>query len=516
MREGDLGEIPFPVLLHAMAVHERSAMLEIDRGPLRKSIVLENGVPVDCRSNLLHETLSRFMVAQGKLTDTQSQDYLTKATQRGLQFGEALIVDGVISASELFRLLQANLARKLLDGFTWRSGSFRVNSDPPPVDSPLKVKVPQLVVTGIGKFASDEEVNGAVGPLVGKTLFLHPSPPYSHEEIRLSKQQQRLVELLADGKRIDELAAETTIPFDQIMRLLYSMAVIGIVVPEDQLPAEGALKLPDPAAKKAEPKPDDTMIVKLQPQQVAMPEQEVEKLRNRVMEAYLRYRKQDAFDLLSLAEDAGLVDLQDAFIEYSRRFAPWQYDRQGLSSVKEKAQDLFLAGGQAFAELSDVEKRNALITRRRRLREERAKKPTADRFAIKSDLLDSELQFKKGKSLMTQGKYKEALKQLQFAFDMDPQNAIYRAELAYCNFLDRPQGEADRARAELRETLRIDPKCGLAVYYLGMVEMHLENYDEAETQLQRAIKLMMPDRRPIEGLKDLQARAKKKKKLGFL
>ncbi|MEO1370324.1 MAG: DUF4388 domain-containing protein, partial [Acidobacteriota bacterium] len=156
MREGDLGETPFAVLLHAMAVHGRSGLLEIERGPLRKEIFIENGVPVDCRSNLLHETLSRFMVNQGHLTPEQCQEFLTKSTARGLQFGESLILDGVITASELYRLLQANLARKLLDGFTWRSGSFRVNSDPPPVESALKVKVPQLVVTGISKFASDE------------------------------------------------------------------------------------------------------------------------------------------------------------------------------------------------------------------------------------------------------------------------------------------------------------------------------------------------------------------------
>ncbi|MEM1182498.1 MAG: DUF4388 domain-containing protein [Acidobacteriota bacterium] len=515
MQGGDLGETPFAVLLHAMAVHERSGVLEIERGPLRKEIFIENGLPVDCRSNLLHETLSRFMVNQGHLTEEQGQEYLTKSTARGLQFGEALILDGVISASELYRHLQANLARKLLDGFTWRSGSFRVNGDPPPVESALKVKVPQLVVTGISKFASDEEVNSAVGPLVGKTLRLHPAPPYPREEIRLSKEQQKLVGLLQDGKRIDELAAETTIPFDQIMRLLYSMAVIGIVVPEDQLPADFEIPVPE-VEEEPEPVRDDTMIIRLQKQQQFMPAEDVERLRDRVMEAYLRYRKQDAFDLLVLSEDAGLVALQDAFIEYSRRFAPWQYDGPGLKGVREKAQDLFLAGGQAFAELSDVDKRNALIMRRKLLREEKNKRPAADRFAIKSDLLDSELQFKKGKSLMAQAKYKDALKQLQFAFDMDPQNAIYRAELAYCQFLDRPQGEAPRARTELRETLRIDPKCGLAFYYLGMVEMHLENWDDAETLLQRAIKLMMPDRRPIEGLKDLQTRAKKRKKLGFL
>ena len=234
------------------------------------------------------------------------------------------------------------------------------------------------------------------------------------------------------------------------------------------------------------------------------------------METYLRYRGQDAFELLGLAEDATLVDVQDAYLTFARRFAPWTLESAGLGDLAEKARDLFLAGGQAFGELCDVEKRNALIASRRNKREERQKKPS-EQFQIKSDLLDSERQFKRGKALMQQGKYKDALDQLQFAYDCDPQNSTYRAELAYCRFLENPNAKGEHARDELQETLRIDPKSGLAVYYLGMVEMELDDYDNAEQNLQKAIKMMMPDRRPIEGLKELQTRAKqKKRRLGGL
>ena len=38
------------------------------------------------------------------------------------------------------------------------------------------------VVMGITKYAAQEEVNAAVAPLVGKTLGLHPKPPFSLEE----------------------------------------------------------------------------------------------------------------------------------------------------------------------------------------------------------------------------------------------------------------------------------------------------------------------------------------------
>jgi tetratricopeptide (TPR) repeat protein len=169
--------------------------------------------------------------------------------------------------------------------------------------------------------------------------------------------------------------------------------------------------------------------------------------------------------------------------------------------MQERARDLFLAGARAFAELMDVEQRNTLLFRRRTLREERARRPAAS-FAIKTDLLDAESQYKKGKALLDGEKYREALMLLEFAADCDPQNGLYAAELAWCRFL-ASSANAGRALKELAETLRRDPNCGLAAYYAGEIERQAGDPVAAEAHLRRASKLMSPDRRPIEALKAL-------------
>ncbi len=505
MREGDLAEIPFAVLLQALAVSGRTVVLEIERKPLKKEIFFEQGVPVDCRSNLLHETLGRFMVSRGDINEEVYQESLAKSASRGLQFGEVLILSGLITASELYKVLQQNLAKKLLDGFSWRTGGFRLSTEMPKIESSLKVNAAQLIVTGISKFALDDEVNEAVGPLVGKRLFIHPSPPWPLDEIRLSAVERRLASLLFRGKRIDEMAAETTIPFNKIMRLLYALAVIGIIVPEDLLPAEAAAEAPP--GPPAEPAPDDaaeTADAEAELPPVELDDEAIEREHNEVMEAFLQHRRQDSFDLLGLSEQAPVEQIERKYIEFARRFAPWNFEAPGLWDLVEKAEALFLAAGRAFGELADAERRNTLIARRRNLREEAARKPTRDRFAIKSQLLDPEVQFKKGTALTQGGMHREALQQLQFAHDCDPQNSAYRAELAYCRFQVSPKSEAERVLEALQETLRIDPKCGLAVYYAGMVYRRTGRLREAEKYLRRSIRLLMPDRRPIEALKSLQ------------
>lgn len=497
LREGSLTEVPFAPLLLAHALRQESLVLEVRRRQVWKRILIENGVPVDCRSNLAHETLGRYMVAEGKISEEDFTACLSRSASRGVPFGEILIEHGLVTPADLFRVLQQNLAKKLLDLFTWSEGELRWLDEAPASDSSLKVKVPQLILTGVTRFAPQEEVDMSVAPLVGKKLVLHPRPPFPFDDLRLSRHQSQIAEALRPpGRRMGELAELTQLPVDEITRVLYALSILGVVATSDAVPrdltATGSFQRP--AAAPPPPPPMATVPVPTP----APADPDLERRRNEIMQAYLSYRRQDAFDLLGAPEEGTPAVFETSFLDFARRFSPWTL---APGELAEKARDLFLAGARAYAELTDSEQRNTLLFRRKTLREERAKRPTAS-FAIKTDLLDSESQYKKGKTLMDTGKHREALMLLEFAADCDPQNSLYAAELAYCRFLVAP-ANASRALKELNETLRRDPNCGLAAFYAGEIERQAGNTAEAEAHLRRAIKLMSPDRRPIEALKAL-------------
>jgi hypothetical protein len=506
MESGTLQEVPIAPLLLAQAVHRSSGVLEIRRRQVWKKVVFDHGVPVDCRSNLAHETLGRYMVLEGKLGEDDFTAALGRSASKGVPLGEELLERGLVTPDDLFRILQANLAKKLLDLFTWREGEFQTDGDLPGGDSALKIKVPQLILTGVTKLAPQEEIDMAIGPLVGQRLCLHPSPPIPLDEIRLSQRQAALVEAARPGRRMGEMAEATGLTVDEISRLLYALMVLGLIVPESQMPKSSLsstgsfrgpiLKTPPVPVAAAETQP----LAQIPPPPPAA-SPEIERRRNDVMQAYLVYRRQDAFDLLGIPEDATLAAVHQKFLDFARSFAPWDFQTPELAGVEEKAQDLFLAGAQAYGELTDVEKRNTLLFRRKTLREERAKKAPS-MHQIKTDLLDSEAQFKKGKAALEAGRHKEALMLLEFAADCDPQNSLYAAELAWCRFLVS-DAQAPKSIKELQETLRRDPNCGLAAYYAGEIERQVGNHAEAEEHLRRAIKLMSPDRRPIDALKAL-------------
>ncbi|MBK7556257.1 MAG: molecular chaperone DnaJ, partial [Flavobacteriales bacterium] len=90
-KEGSLRDVPFAVLLLALESQGRTAVLEIRRNQLHKKILLEEGTPVDCRSNLLHETLGKFLVHKGKLSEENYQKVLAESASSGALFGDVLM-----------------------------------------------------------------------------------------------------------------------------------------------------------------------------------------------------------------------------------------------------------------------------------------------------------------------------------------------------------------------------------------------------------------------------------------
>ncbi len=481
LQEGDLAEIPFAVLLYALARARRTVSIQIRRGPLHKEIFLEDGVPVDCRSNLVHETLSRFMVSTGRLDEATATDAFRESVARSVRFGDVLIERELVTAEELIKILQQNLAHKLLDGFSWRDGSFRLTASSPELDSPLKVNVVQLVLIGVSRFATQEQIDGSIAPLIGTPLAVNPKPAFSVDEIKLPAGHKPLVEALqAKAMRIDELASATGIAYQDLTRSLYALTLIELVVPADQVPQPVETKPTAPPQRKAKAAPEPPT----RPPAARTPTTGVpEEVRAELMELVLNHRRRDAFDLLGVDPDRATTTAHLCFLTFAEKFAPWRFEE----SLTEKARDVFLAGARAYAHLCDPDRRSALIKQRKQAAPSAPKATITNQFRVETELLDAEKQYQEGVQLAKSGDLTRALDQLEFAVDLCPQNALYRSELAYCRFRLNPDANAKPAAEELSEAIRLDPQCGLALYYTGEILRQVGRLDEAEVFLRRAL-----------------------------
>jgi tetratricopeptide (TPR) repeat protein len=507
LNEGDLAEVPFALLLYALARSRRSAAIQIRRGPLHKEIFLEAGVPVDCRSNLVHETLSRYMVSIGRLADTAAEEAFRESVARSARFGDILIEKGLITAEELMKILQQNLAHKLLDGFSWRDGRFRLTTGTALSDSPLRVNLPQLILIGIARFATQDQIDGSIAPLIGIELAVNPVPPLHVAEARLPAAHRSLLQALRKAPlRIDQLAQISGLPLQELTRHLYALSLIEVVVPADQLPrlaADG----PFDQERRAAGGPTAAVATPAEPV-AAVPARVPAELRTELMELVLNHRRKDPFELLGLEPDHADTAAHRSFLSFAQKFAPWNFPAE----LAEQASDVFLAAARAYAQLCEPERLSALIAARTQPTAPPIGTAPQDIFRIDTELLDPEAQFRIGMEQVRAGRYSQALQQLEFAADLDPQNLQYRSELAFCRFLADPENNATKVLEELCVVTRIDSRYGIALYYTGEILRHTGRLHEAEDFLKRAIKPMAPDRRPIEALRALTRELKAQKK----
>jgi curved DNA-binding protein CbpA len=548
--------VPFPVLLVALAAHRVTGVVRARRRHVRKTVFLEDGVPVDCHSNLSHEVLHRYLVAAGHVREEQTQDAFAEASRKGVLVGELLVERGAISPSVLFKALQACLAKRILDLFSWEDGEFEVSFEPFELRSALPMRVPQLVLTGALHLSPAAVVEQGLAPLVKQRLRRTARGDAVLHELRLNGTQMAVVDayrmptpLVLDAG--DEQALEET------KRLVYALLLLGVLAPVQPGRAESR---PPPRPGSIPPPGDRPSIDGLLPpteQRIAQAFQE----RESVYRAFLSHRRKDAFELLELSPQAPEHEVEAAFLAFSRKYFPDRFDDPLLSEVKEKARVLYLEGARAYALLADG-KRRAHIEYLRAQREAEtaraAEAPRKDEFAF----LDSAAHFKRGKAHGDRGEWLEAVRELSMASDCEPGRGEYRAEAARARWelarveLARgetlraepvdgapsgfprslesvrpgsfrtestgdgprsdPRGDgggvkitdrdgylknaARRALAELDEALRVDAQCGIAAYYAGDVALALQDFAKAEAYLRRAAKLMAPDRRPLDAL----------------
>ena len=273
----------------------------------------------------------------------------------GVRFGDILLDRGLITAEDLRKVLQKNLAKKLLDGFSWFNGNDCADF-PEKVDSTLKVNVSQLIILGVTRFATQAQVDASIGPLIGQPLALHPDPFFKLEEIRMAPRQRSIIETLENGPTADRRTRPSTgIDDEDLTRILFALTLIGIVI-SNAPPKAGTTDPAGPAVPSGDHPIGKPSVVKTN-----------RKRRTALMEMVLNFRRKDAFDLLGVDPD-GLAGGSGKVPRLRRRVCSLDLSERpygGRSSGLHRRV-------QAFGELSDPDRRQALANRRKGLEARRA------------------------------------------------------------------------------------------------------------------------------------------------
>jgi serine/threonine-protein kinase len=232
-REGTLHEVTLCRLLHQLNEAGTTGVIDFNRDPIKKSIVLENGNPVFATSNVESELFGEHLVANGFLSREQHGETLDFAARKGLRFTEALLALDACTPNILFQQLGGQVRDRILDLFSWITGTFQFFENTPVPDTglPLNLRTHTLIHEGLQERMPLVVIRRFIeGRSQQKVLRVPGEIPV---DLQLSGRQQRILRNIEDGEiTVAELVRREK-DEEWMLRLLYMLHEIQRIVFRD-------------------------------------------------------------------------------------------------------------------------------------------------------------------------------------------------------------------------------------------------------------------------------------------
>jgi serine/threonine protein kinase len=226
IRSGNLRTQSLCRLFHQLAEDRTAGRLDLIREPVRKSIFFEEGHPVFAASNVESERFGEHLVAHGDLSREQHAEVLDFAARKGIRFTEALLALSVCTPNQLFTSLGAQVRDRILDLFTWTSGSFALYADtqaPEPV-LPLNLRSHTLIHEGVQDRLPLGTIRRSMRDAIHRRVVRRGNGIPA--DLHLSGRQLRIVRTIEDeGPTVAELVQREK-DEEWIFRLLYMLVEI--------------------------------------------------------------------------------------------------------------------------------------------------------------------------------------------------------------------------------------------------------------------------------------------------
>jgi hypothetical protein len=236
--------MPLQELVEFLVRRSLTGSLTCERGTIRKTVHLVDGVVVASASNDPREFLGQLLLNFGHLTDDQLAKALETQEETKVRLGKVLAMVGVVSEEVIRETLALQMRETLLDAFMWDSGVFRVDARQSAADD-LDARVPLVDIAREAEFRSTAwRAFRAQFPTGTATLRVHEArvPP----DLAPGAVDARLLSLARDGQTIDEIGLALHSTDFHLYQRLYALNRQGII---EAAPVLTALPLAGAAAR---------------------------------------------------------------------------------------------------------------------------------------------------------------------------------------------------------------------------------------------------------------------------
>ncbi len=141
----------FVIALVRTLVTQRTGLWLCEQGGVRKEVYAKLGVPAFVTSNLAGELLGEYLVKKRVINRSELDMALAVMPRFEGKLGDTLVALGLVEPLELFQHIGEQVREKLLDLFTWASGTatFYEGVDPPSSGFPLRLDAWEILDRGL-------------------------------------------------------------------------------------------------------------------------------------------------------------------------------------------------------------------------------------------------------------------------------------------------------------------------------------------------------------------------------
>jgi serine/threonine protein kinase len=132
-------------------VTRRTGLWLCEQGGVRKEVYTNQGVPAFVTSNLSGELLGEYLVKKRIINRSELDMALAVMPRFEGKLGDTLVALGLVEPLELFQHIAEQVREKLLDLFTWSTGTatFYEGVDPPSSGFPLRLDAWEILDRGL-------------------------------------------------------------------------------------------------------------------------------------------------------------------------------------------------------------------------------------------------------------------------------------------------------------------------------------------------------------------------------
>jgi tetratricopeptide (TPR) repeat protein len=445
---------------------QMTGILTVESSNIFKKIYMKNGDMVFSALNQDVDRLGDVLLREGKITPEQFE-YSAGELKRSKERQGALLVKlGYITAKDLFNAARHQVEEIILSLFTMENGGFVFEEMPLPAEEviTLRLSAATLIYYGIKRIENVDVISSeSFSP--DSVLSFSSDPLTLFQDIRLDDPGRRIISFVDGETSMKDLISLTQLDNTEALKTIYALLNIEMLkIKEEDKPF---VEIPKTVI-------DEMVEEKIKGKEELRIDTQIKDM---IENTHKGRERLGYYGILGVKDYAPTDEIKAAYYKAAKKFHPDMHFHHADDSLKAKLSDIFSYVYEAYATLSNPEKRkeyDKLITCKparltsnqdeaRALFEEgkaelrKKKDPEAELLFGQATYFDStisEYHYYYGLTLMRQNKLKEAERAIGRALKLAPHNADYFAELGFVYLkLEFPA----RARAFFEKALKVSP-----------------------------------------------------------